>query len=116
MACALVGFTAWSADPPPPRVRVYVSHHFDRATARERLCQLLTYWHDRFQVVSRWDGDVVDLRTTILGVRVEGTLEVTDDAIQGTALDPGLLWRAAGLNYVQRKLRKYLHPAYAEPD
>jgi hypothetical protein len=47
---------------------------------------------------------------------VYALLEVTDSCVQAQATDPGLVWRGTGVSYVERKLKKYLHPTYDEPD
>jgi hypothetical protein len=92
-----------------------VNHRFARADARDRVSQLLAYWHRRFGLTSQWRGDWVRMHGTVFGIAIDGLLEVTDSCVQGFASDPGLLWRSLGISYVESKLRKYLHPTYGEP-
>ncbi len=97
-------------------VTFLVPHHFARAAARERIRQLLAYWHARFGITSQWNGDRVFMSGSIFGVDIRALLDVSDSCVRGTAADPGWLWRSPGTSYVEPKLKKYLHPTYDEPD
>jgi hypothetical protein len=108
--------------PPPPIVvdeagelQLTVPHHFERAVARERVSQLLAYWNDRFSVKNEWHGDRVFVSGSVFGVEIKALFEVSDDDVACRSKDPGTLWRAKGVHYVENKLRKYLHPTYEEP-
>jgi hypothetical protein len=93
-----------------------VVHTFSRATARERVMQLLDYWRERFGVRSEWRGDRVFMSGSVAGVDIQARLDVTDSSVEGVASDPGWVWRSSGTAYVERKLRKYLSPSYDDPD
>jgi hypothetical protein len=90
-------------------------HRLGRAGARERVRQLLEYWRSRYGVQRSWQGDRVHVKGHVMGMRLEGWLEVRDGEVEAHSTDPGWLLRGAALDYMQRKLSKYLHPTYAEP-
>jgi hypothetical protein len=106
---------SFEATPTPP-LTLEVPHPFGRAFAHERIVQLLNYWHARFGVSSQWRGDQVFITGEVFGVVVKALLEITDSCVQAVANDPGLVWRGTGVSYVERKLKKYLHPTYDEPE
>jgi len=96
-------------------IELNVPHAFERATARERVSQLLRFWREAYGVRSSWQGDRVRMQGSVLGIDVQGQLLVTDAAVVGLARNPGWLWREKAQSYVDWMLRKYLHPTYAEP-
>lgn len=96
-------------------ISLKVAHHFERAIARERVTQLLEYWGRRFGVKSSWLGDRVFMSGTVFGIDINAHFDVTDYAVVGLASDPGWFWRGRATSYVEKKLRKYLHPNYDEP-
>lgn len=97
-----------------PSLHLQVEHRFSRDVARTRICQLLQYWGERFGVQSRWDGDRVRLSGHIFGMRIDAAFDVTDRSVVAVARDPGFIWRGQTEHYVRGKLKKYLHPEYAE--
>lgn len=96
-------------------VGIEVAHSADRAWVRERLGYLVDYWHTRFGIRAAWHADSVFLTGRVLGMSVAARFDVTDSAIIGLARDPGWLWRGRVERYVLDKLKKYLHPDYADP-
>lgn len=97
------------------RLQVRIHHSLSRAEAHARLSFLLRYWEERFHIQNRWSEDQVYLSGSLLGLPVEASFFVRDTDIIGDAKDPGWPLRGQVLSYVDRKLRKYLHPTYAEP-
>lgn len=91
-----------------------VGHTFAREAAKERIGYLLDYWRGRFGVRSTWRGFRVFLSGRILGADLKAFFDVGEAAVAARAVDPGFLGGQA-IDYVERKLRKYLHPGYAEP-
>lgn len=89
-------------------------HTFSREEARVRVQQLLDYWSKRFGVRRNWRGDVAEVRGHVMGVVFNARLVVHDHEVRAEASDPGFLVRGVALDYVHRKLRKYLDPVYAE--
>ncbi|MEW6435272.1 MAG: polyhydroxyalkanoic acid system family protein [Myxococcota bacterium] len=98
-----------------PTISLEVPHAFPRASARERVGFLLDYWNHRFGVKAEWRGDSVFLTGRVLGMEIRARFDVSDSAVTGVAADPGWFWRNKAKNYVTRKLKKYLHPDYADP-
>ncbi|GMU58872.1 MAG: hypothetical protein AMXMBFR34_06350 [Myxococcaceae bacterium] len=96
-------------------ISVEVPHGFSRTNARERVGFLLDYWHQRFGVQSEWRGDRVFLTGRVFGMDIKARFEVSDTAVTGQAADPGWFWRGRAESYVNKKLRKYLNPDYADP-
>ncbi|MCI0672897.1 MAG: polyhydroxyalkanoic acid system family protein, partial [Myxococcaceae bacterium] len=85
-----------------------------RAEARERVQQLLTYWGERFGVQGFWTGNTVRVVGRLIGVAFEARLVVGDDRVVAEASDPGFFMRGAAIDYINRKLGKYLNPRYEE--
>ncbi len=98
-----------------PLLTARVVHGFSVSDAHARVQQMLDYWHQRFGVASRWDGQQVWVQGTIWGVDFRARFEVSDGVVSAEATDPGPLWRRAAIDYTIKKLRKYLSPTYAEP-
>lgn len=96
-------------------ITLEVPHAFPRAFARERVGYLLDYWKHRFGVTSEWRGDSAYLSGRVFGMQIRARFDVGDSAIAAVANDPGWFWRNKARSYVTKKLKKYLHPDYAEP-
>lgn len=105
--------TAGDASSERPLV-IEQDHTFSRDQARERVQQLLDYWAQRFGVRRHWRGDVAYVQGHVMGVSIDARLVVGDHHVEARASDPGFLVRGAALDYVHRKLRKYLNPTYNE--
>lgn len=106
----------WRASiPEARRVTVSVPHGFPVEQALERVSHLFQYWKERFHVVATWHGRQALLSGLVFGFRFNAVFSVDDDAIVAVADDPGWPWRSRATGYVERKLKKYLHPAYVEP-
>ena len=95
-------------------ISLEVPHAFERAAARERVSQLLQFWREAYGVVSEWRGDLVSIHGRVHGVAIHALFEVSDGAVFAVARDPGWFWRAHAHSYVERMLKKYLHPTYQE--
>jgi hypothetical protein len=102
------------AAPPDGAVAIEFHHSFSRAEARVRIQQLLDYWYQRWGVHRDWDGDTVHVHGMVMGIPFDARLVVKDHQVFAIASDPGLFLRQMALDYVSRKLRKYLHPSYQE--
>lgn len=93
-----------------------VAHHFaTRAEARARITQLLEYWARRFGVKAEWRGYRAYCTGRLVGVDFRAQFEVLDGEVTAKATNPGLLLRGPAHGYVEKKLKKYLHPDYVEP-
>lgn len=112
------GEASASRAPPAERpgdISLAVPHHFDRASARVRVGQLLQFWREAHGVMSEWRGDRAVLRGAVHGVSIDALLDVSDGAVFAVARDPGWLLRSKVKDYVSWMLKKYLHPTYQEP-
>jgi hypothetical protein len=103
-------------DDPEAKISLSIGHHFSRDAARERITYLLNYWRERFGITSSWAGDRVVMVGRIFGMNFRARFEITDSNVVAVASDPGYFMRGRAEHYVNRKLRKYLHPTYAEPN
>ncbi len=95
-------------------ITLNVDHKFSTAEAHVRVQQLLDYWKARFGLKQDWSGERVWVTGSIIGVDFTAYLEVKDGLVRCESTDPGV-WRGFARDYVSKKLRKYLHPQYAEP-
>jgi hypothetical protein len=96
-------------------IDVTVAHSFSKAEAKERLGYLLKYWDDRFSVKNAWTDDTVAVSGRVYGISIRATFSVTDTQVSAVAQDPGFFWRSRTKSYVEKKMKKYLHPQYLEP-
>ena len=100
--------------PDTPSISFLRRHTFSRDEARIRLQQLLDYWSEAYGVQRRWYGDTARVTGRIMGIKFDARVTVLDHAVQAEASDPGLFFRAVAVDYINAKLRKYLHPNYEE--
>ncbi|MGA9522450.1 MAG: polyhydroxyalkanoic acid system family protein [Myxococcaceae bacterium] len=89
-------------------------HSFSREEARVRLQQLFDYWSQAYGVQRRWYGDTARVTGRIMGIYFDARVTVKDGAVEAVASDPGFLFRGAAADYINSKLRKYMHPTYEE--
>lgn len=107
-----------SAPPTKPgeqRLKFKVPHKHSRDEARARTQYLFDYWKKRFGVVSRWEGDHAVASGKIMGISFTAWVEVTDSTVGGESTDPGFFTRGVAYAYIEKKLKKYMHPNYDEP-
>lgn len=116
---ALAGTEEPSAEPfkldATTAIKMTVGHGFERSVARARIGYLLEYWGHRFGIQSEWHGDRVFLTGSVWGVEIKAVFNVQEKAVFAMAYDPGTMLASAAQSYVNKKLRKYLHPTYEEP-
>ncbi len=109
---------AWAGEGDGPSGASNISflrrHTFSRDEARIRLQQLLDYWGEAYGVQRRWYGDTARVTGRIMGIYFDARVTVKDHAVEAVASDPGLFFRAVAVDYINAKLRKYLHPNYEE--
>jgi hypothetical protein len=117
---SLLSSSAALADEPPfevgseNRISVVVSHTFAREDALTRLGYLLSYWHERFQMVTEWVDGEAFITGSIFGLKVQARFTVTDGSIVAIASDPGWLWRGRAQSYVTKSVKRYMHPTYQD--
>lgn len=114
-----VGVEATGAEPftiaDEGKISVVVPHAFALEEALERLANLLAYWKDRFRIAAEWHGNRVWLTGALFGLNVRAVFAVHEGEVVAIASDPGWPWRSRAEGYVENKLKKYLHPTYADP-
>ncbi len=115
LALSFSALSLAAGESPTDVLTAKVPHHLSVAKAHERVQQMLDYWHQRFGVQSKWDGERVAVKGSIFGLDIDATFVVREDEVDAQAADPGWLWRGRAMDYTTKKLRKYLHPNYAEP-
>lgn len=97
------------------RMTIAVAHQYALSEVVARVGYLLSYWKKRFDISSEWRGNRVFLSGKVYGIRVQAMFEVSATSVSGFAKDPGWPWRGQVSTYVDRKLKKYLHPTFDEP-
>jgi hypothetical protein len=108
-----------AADQDSPRrarsgVEFQRNHSYSRDEARERLQLFLDYLYRAHGIQRAWQGDTARVQGRVWGVSFEAKVHVLDDRVEGQASDPGFLLRRVAVEYVNAKLRKYLHPSFEE--
>ena len=97
------------------RLSLSAPHTFAHDEVIARLGYLFSYWKKRFGIRSEWRGDRVFLSGSVYGIKIEALFSVEEGNVTAFATDPGWPGRGQVVNYVDRKLKKYLHPTYDEP-
>lgn len=117
----LLSGLALAAEPPRPAkephgkvLRFRIGHNYSLADAHARLQLLFDYWKQRYGVIATWIGDEAHLRGSVWGVQFVGAIAIQKNMVVANATDPGVFFRGTAYNYIDRKLKKYLHPTYQE--
>jgi hypothetical protein len=106
--------TARAAEAEGQWLSIQLGHPFSQEDARNRMQLLLQYWSGRFGVKSEWQGFVASVEGKTMGIPIRAKLEVRQGEVMARVSDPGFAVRGIGMDYVRRKVRKYLHPTYEE--
>lgn len=97
------------------RLSLSCPHTFSKSEVVQRLGYLFSYWKKRFNITSEWRGDRVFLSGAVYGIKIEAMFAINETSVTAFASDPGWPWRGQVTGYVDRKLKKYMHPTYDEP-
>ncbi|MFT3842646.1 MAG: hypothetical protein QM723_36990 [Myxococcaceae bacterium] len=92
-----------------------VAHGFTVSDAHVRIQQMLDYWHQRFGVETKWDGECAFVSGKVWGVDFRAKFDILDGVVNAESTDPGPILRGRINDYTVKKLKKYLSPNYAEP-
>lgn len=92
-----------------------VAHGLSVSDAHLRVQQMLDYWHTRFGIEAKWDGECAWVTGKVWGVDFRARFDVLDGAVSAEATDPGPFFRSRITDYTVKKLKKYLSPNYSEP-
>lgn len=92
-----------------------VVHAFTVSDAHARIQQMLDYWHQRFGVETKWEGECAFVSGKVWGVDFRAKFDILDGVVNAESTDPGPILRGRINDYTVKKLKKYLSPNYAEP-
>ena len=98
------------------RIELEVAHSLPITQALERLYALGDYYHHRHGAVVTWSDHVGDIVVRYLGLRLTVRVRLDDARVTCDAPDPGFLLRKKGLEYLRKKINRYLDPATAVSD
>lgn len=87
-----------------------IPHSLSKDDARKRVEQLVHHWGSKYGVKVDWAGDRAKLAGKVMGLTIDGHLEVQDKRIAGEATDPGFLFREKAKKYLHERLTKALDP------
>ena len=87
-----------------------VPHSIPKDEAKQRVDQLLKYWHGKYGMKTEWSGDSGKIAGKVMGITIEAGFTITDNAIQGEGTDPGMLLRGKAKSYLQEKFSSVLDP------
>jgi|CXWL01.1.fsa_nt_gi hypothetical protein len=117
----LLGAPALASEPPRAKtesakdqLHFHVGHAYSPVDAHARLQLLFEYWKGRFGVEAKWNGDEARISGRIWGIQIVGAIRVGKNAVTADANDPGSLMRGTAYAYIDKKLKKYLHPTFKE--
>jgi hypothetical protein len=93
-----------------------VPHSLPQAEAKKRVEQLLQYWGGKYGVKAAWVGEAAKVTGKVMGINLDASFQVTDNAIQGEGTDPGMLLRGQAKSYLQKKFSAVLDPSKSSAD
>ncbi len=93
-----------------------VPHSLPQPEARKRVEQLLQYWGGKYGVKASWVGEAAQVTGKVMGINLDASFQVTDNAIQGEGTDPGMLLRGQAKSYLQKKFSAVLDPSKSTSD
>ncbi|MBX5480398.1 MAG: polyhydroxyalkanoic acid system family protein [Myxococcaceae bacterium] len=91
-------------------IKFEVPHRLARDEAVSRARKLLDHWGRKYGIVTQWNGDTASLHGKVMGISLEATMTITDNAVTGEATDPGILLRAKAKKYLEEKFNLALDP------
>lgn len=106
--------TASKSQASKEQLHFYVGHTYSPVDAHARLQMLFEYWKERFGVETQWTGDEALIKGRIWGVPIVGSIRVGKNVVIADANDPGAFMRGRAYAYIDKKLKKYLHPTFKE--
>ncbi|MBU8894482.1 hypothetical protein DRW03_08165 [Corallococcus sp. H22C18031201] len=87
-----------------------VPHTLPKDEVRKRVEQLLQYWGNKYGVKADWQGEGAKLAGKVMGIQLDASFVITDNAVQGEGTDPGMLLRSKAKSYLQEKFASVLDP------
>ena len=98
------------------RIDLEVAHNLPIEQAVERMHALGEYYHHRHAATVTWTGNAGDIAVRYLGLRLHVIVRVEAQRVFAEAPDPGFLLRKRGIEYLRKKIGRYLDPATAVSD
>ena len=92
------------------KINLNISHSLPIEEARKRVEALLGYWSRKYNVQTKWAGDLVTFAGKQMGINIDGRLTISAGKLVGDAADPGFLLRGQAEKYLQKKFANYLDP------
>ncbi len=87
-----------------------VPHSLPKDEAKQRVDQLLKYWHGKYGMKTEWSDHSGKISGKIMGITIEADFTIADTAVQGEGTDPGMLLRGKAKSYLQEKFSSVLDP------
>ena len=86
------------------------NHTLTKDEAKKRITQLIDHWGTKYGVTTTWSGDTAKFAGKVMGVSIDGKLDITDKKVIGEGADPGILFRSKAKSYLEQKLGEALDP------
>lgn len=93
-----------------------VPHSLPKDEVKKRVEQLLLYWGNKYGVKADWQGEGAKLVGKVMGIQLDASFVITDNAVSGEGTDPGLLLRGQAKSYLQKKFGEVLDPGKSLDD
>lgn len=91
-------------------IKLEIPHTLSAEDAKARVQALLDYWARKYSLKSSWAGDKASFNGKMMGISIDGYLNVVAHRVAGEATDPGMLLRGQATKYLLRKFGDYLDP------
>jgi len=95
------------------RIELEVAHDLPLDQAHERMQALGEYYHNRHGAVVTWADHTGDIAVRYLGIKLHVRVQVDARRVHCEAPDPGFLLRKRGIEYLRKKIARYLDAATA---
>ncbi|MCC6620352.1 MAG: polyhydroxyalkanoic acid system family protein [Deltaproteobacteria bacterium] len=95
------------------RIELEVAHDLPIEEAHARMLALGEYYHHRHGAVVTWADHQGDIAVRYLGIKLHVRVLVEARRVHCEAPDPGFLLRKRGIEYLRKKIARYLDPATA---
>ncbi|MFO0744805.1 MAG: polyhydroxyalkanoic acid system family protein [Myxococcota bacterium] len=92
------------------RIELEVDHSLPAAVALARMHALGEYYQHRHGASVHWDDKTGDIQVKYVGLKLGVRVRVDDRRVHCEAPDPGFLLRRRGIEYLRKKIQRYLDP------
>ena len=92
-------------------VNIEHNHQFAQDEAKARVKALADYMSNKHGMQVQWTGEEsFRMQGKYKVVNIDATITLSENKIQVTGKDPGMLWRGPAKAYITKKLEQYLNP------